>query len=106
MLYKKKDDKKLDLKLFENPTDEYRGAPFWSWNCKVTKELIDHQIDVYKQMGIGGFTIHARTGLETEYMSDEFLNLFHTVMRKQNQWECTAIFMMKTGMHQVRQEEW
>ena len=36
---------------------------------------IDHQIDVYKQMGIGGFTIHARTGLETEYMSDEFLNL-------------------------------
>lgn len=75
MLYKKKDDKKLDLKLFENPTDEYRGAPFWSWNCKVTKELIDHQIDVYKQMGIGGFTIHARTGLETEYMSDEFLNL-------------------------------
>ena len=75
MLYKKKDDKELDIKLFENPTDEYRGAPFWSWNCKVTKELIDHQIDVYKQMGIGGFTIHARTGLETEYMSDEFLNL-------------------------------
>lgn len=75
MLYKKSEAKQLDKVLFENPTSEYRGAPFWSWNCKITKELIDHQIEVYHQMGIGGFTVHPRTGLETVYMSEEFLDL-------------------------------
>ena len=75
MLYKNNNADMLDCTLFANPTDEYRGAPFWSWNCKITKELLDHQIEVYHQMGIGGFTIHVRTGLETEYMSEEYLDL-------------------------------
>lgn len=75
MFYKKNNTKELDKNLFENPTSEYRGAPFWSWNCKVTKELIDRQIEIYHQMGIGGFTMHPRTGLETVYMSDEYLDL-------------------------------
>lgn len=75
MFYKKNNAKQLDKALFENPTCEYRGAPFWSWNCKITKELIDYQINIYHQMGVGGFTIHPRTGLETEYMSEEFLEL-------------------------------
>ena len=54
MLYKKKDDKKLDLKLFENPTDEYRGAPFWSWNCKLTKEEADAaEIEILRRLKQG-----------------------------------------------------
>lgn len=75
MFYKKSTEQELDMELFKNPTSEYRGAPFWSWNCKVTKEMIDKQIEVYHQMGVGGFTIHCRTGLETPYMSEEFLDL-------------------------------
>ena len=75
MFYKKNTAKALDRELFQNPTSEYRGAPFWSWNCKITKELIDKQIDIFQEMGIGGFTVHPRTGLETAYMSDEFLGL-------------------------------
>ena len=31
------------------------------------------QIDVFRAMGFGGFHIHARTGLETEYLGDEFM---------------------------------
>jgi hypothetical protein len=34
MLYKRKDEKKLDPKLFEDPSSEYRGFPFWAWNGK------------------------------------------------------------------------
>ena len=75
MLYKKNSATTLSKELFEKPTSEYRGAPFWSWNCKITKELIDHQLDVYKEMGIGGFMIHPRTGLETPYMGEEYMEL-------------------------------
>ena len=75
MIFEKSKEKTLSKELFQNPTSEYRGEPFWSWNCKVTEELVDKQMEIYKEMGMGGFTIHARTGLETPYMGEEFLNL-------------------------------
>lgn len=75
MFYKKNTTAVLDQDLFNNPTSEYRGQPFWSWNCKVTKEMIKNQIDIYHEMGVGGFTLHCRTGLETPYMSEEFMEL-------------------------------
>ncbi len=75
MFYKKNNTPILEEDLFKNPTSEYRGQPFWSWNCRVTKELIKKQIDIYHEMGVGGFTLHCRTGLETPYMSDEFMDL-------------------------------
>ena len=32
-------------KLFKNPTAEYRGKPFWSWNGKLEKqELLKKRI--------------------------------------------------------------
>ena len=73
MLYPKSQSECLDFNLFQNPTSEYRGTPFWSWNCKLTKELIEKQIDVFRQMGFGGFHVHPRTGLETVYLSREYL---------------------------------
>lgn len=58
---------------FKNPPSEFRGAPFWSWNCKLEKEELLRQIDIYQEMGIGGFHIHCRTGLETPYLGEEFM---------------------------------
>lgn len=75
MLYEKNREKELSRELFENPTGEYRGTPFWSWNCKVTKELIHDQMEIFKKMGFGGAHLHPRTGLENEYMGEEFLEL-------------------------------
>lgn len=75
MFYTKNDTSSLSKKLFKNPTSEYRGTPFWSWNCKITRQLIDEQITMYKKMGVGGFHIHPRTGLETAYMSGEYMDL-------------------------------
>lgn len=74
MLYKKK-NRKLDIDLFKNPTAEYRGTPFWSWNCKVDKNQIDRQIGYIKEMGFGGFHMHSRTGMAIEYLSDKFMDL-------------------------------
>lgn len=68
--------------VFRNPTAEYRGIPFWSWNCKVTEELIDRQLDYFARMGFGGVDIHPRTGLDIQYLGDEYMRLIkYTVER-------------------------
>ena len=38
MLYKKNGAPRLDDQLFRAPTAEYRGTPFWAWNCKLERE--------------------------------------------------------------------
>ena len=45
MLYPKNTRKELDNRLFEHPTAEYRGAPFWAWNCALNKARLAEQID-------------------------------------------------------------
>lgn len=52
MLYKKNQTSSLDPKLFQNPTSEYRGTPFWAWNCKVSKEDVDRTLNALKKMGM------------------------------------------------------
>lgn len=54
---------------------EYRGAPFWAWGGKPERETLFRQIDQFRQMGFGGFHIHCRLGLDTPYLSREFLQL-------------------------------
>ncbi len=72
MLYKKSGEKTLSADLFKNPTSEYRATPFWAWNCELDKDELLRQIDIFKEMGLGGFHMHVRTGMATEYLSDEF----------------------------------
>ncbi|MCD7774611.1 MAG: hypothetical protein LUH40_03385 [Clostridiales bacterium] len=74
MLYKKNSDFELSRELFKNPTSEYRGFPFWAWNCRLDKKELLRQLDVFREMGFGGFHMHVRTGLETPYLSDEFMD--------------------------------
>ena len=75
MFYKKNGTKKLDDKLFQNPTAEYRGTPFWSWNDKLDKDELCWQIEKLKEMGFGGFHMHSRSGMATPYLSEEFMDL-------------------------------
>lgn len=82
MLYSKNNSNELDPKLFKNPTSEYRGTPFWAWNCELTPELLKRQIEYLKQMGLGGFHIHSRTGMATPYLSDEFMELVKVCVEK------------------------
>ena len=90
MLYPKNQSKTLDEALFQHPTSEYRGAPFWAWNCELTKELLERQIEYLKQMGMGGFHMHARTGLSTEYLGEEFMSLIRTCVDKAEQEDMLA----------------
>ena len=57
---------------FKNVPKEFRPIPFWSWNEKLNTEETREQIRKMDEAGIGGFFMHARGGLETEYMSEEW----------------------------------
>lgn len=75
MLYPKNSAGSLSPELFADPTSEYRGAPFWAWNCKLEREELLRQADVLHEMGFGGYHMHVRSGLSTEYLGDGFMEL-------------------------------
>ena len=82
MLYKKNREKTLSPELFREPTSEYRGTPFWAWNCRLEKDELLRQLDVMKEMGFGGAHMHVRTGLDTPYLSDEFFEMIGACIDK------------------------
>lgn len=82
MLYKKNTSPALSEELFKSPTSEYRGTPFWAWNDELTPEELSRQIDVFREMGFGGFHMHVRTGLKNKYLSDEYMELIRHCVGK------------------------
>lgn len=73
MLYTKNSAPKLSDELFKNPTAEYRGTPFWAWNGRLDEETLREQIRIFKEMGLGGFHMHVRTGLQDPYLTESFM---------------------------------
>jgi hypothetical protein len=61
------------LKGLEKDPAMYQSVPFWSWNDKLNKDTLVEQIDWMKDNGIGGFFMHARGGLRTPYLSEEWM---------------------------------
>lgn len=59
---------------------KYRPVPFWSWNEKLTCEETEYQVMEMHQAGMGGFFMHARGGLQTQYMGEEWFNNISTAV--------------------------
>lgn len=60
---------------FKNPSNLYRAKPFWSWNSELDELEIKRQVDIMEEMGFGGFFMHSRVGLVTEYLGDEWFDI-------------------------------
>jgi len=90
VLYNKNQTDELDEKLFENPTEEYRGKPFWAWNCELDKDRLKRQIEYLKVMGFGGFHMHSRTGMAVEYLSESFMDIIKECVNKAENENMTA----------------
>jgi len=65
----------IDLEKLKNPDSFYRCAPFWSWNDNLKEEELLRQITEMHKKGYGGFFMHSRVGLVTEYLSKEWFYL-------------------------------
>lgn len=62
--------------------EEVKSLPFWSWNDKLEKEELVRQIEWMNEKKMGGFFMHARAGLKTEYLSDEWFDCVRTCIEK------------------------
>ncbi len=61
---------------FQDPPAEFRTAPLWVWNDEMNPQRMKEQLRQFKLQGIGGVFIHPRPGLITEYLSDEWFDLW------------------------------
>lgn len=69
-----KDMKNILQILREGKLDEFRPVVFWSINSSLEKEELVRQIREMKSYGLGGFVFHARAGLTTPYLSEEWFS--------------------------------
>lgn len=83
-LYRRTQDTNF-TELFDAPPALFRGAPFWSWNTKLDPAQLCRQIEAFKKMGIGGFHMHSRVGMNTPYLSDEFMDAVKACVDKAQQ---------------------
>lgn len=62
--------------LFKNPPSEFRGVPFWSINDRLNPVEVARQIALLDEGGYGGVFFHAREGLATPWLGEEWFNAF------------------------------
>lgn len=75
------------LHRLQQNVDAYRPITFWSWNAKLEEPVLRRQITEMKEAGMGGFFMHARSGLKTPYLGDEWFRAVEVAMdeaQKQN----------------------
>lgn len=53
-----------------NPPAENRSLPFWSWNDVLDPQELRRQIREMAKAKVGGYFMHARSGLKTTYLGE------------------------------------
>ena len=61
---------------------KYQCLPFWSWNDELEIEKLIQQIEWMHENGVGGFFMHARGGLKTEYLGEKWFNCIKVCSEK------------------------
>lgn len=75
----------MNKEYLKNPPKKYRPAPFWSWNEKLDVNETVNQVDLMEKAGLGGFFMHARGGLQTEYLHKEWFDNISAASKKANE---------------------
>jgi alpha-L-rhamnosidase len=70
------------LSQFREPPREYTTAPFFVWNSEITSEEIDKDLISFKNAGSSQVIIHPRPGLITEYLSENWFELYQHAVEK------------------------
>ncbi len=67
--------------------------PFAAITGRPTKEFLSNRLEEYRNAGITQFMIYARTGLEVEYMSDEWLDLCEHICKEAKRLGFTSVWL-------------
>lgn len=73
---------KIKELLKDENLSAYRAKPFWSWNDELDPEELKEQIRWMKEQGFGGYFMHARGGLTTEYLSEKWFECVETCLEQ------------------------
>lgn len=73
-------EQSMQYSQFLNPGVDYRSYPFYSINDSLTEEEITWQIHDFKQAGFGGFYLHSRLGLITEFLGDDWWKIMQAAV--------------------------
>ncbi|MFW6371427.1 MAG: glycosyl hydrolase, partial [Bacteroidota bacterium] len=83
------DFKSLKQQFFDPPAD-FRPVVDWGWNCEITEEKIDYQLEQFHNQRFGGVFIHPHPGMITEYLSEEYFNRIAYAIKKAEELGMTA----------------
>ena len=61
---------------------KYQCIPFWSWNDELDPEGLCEQVQWMHDNGVGGFFMHARGGLKTEYLGEKWFECIKACSEK------------------------
>lgn len=73
---------KKDISTITSELKREAVVPFWMWNDKLNKEKLLQQLKEIKEKGIKQVIIHARYGLETPYLSEEWFEMVGSVVNE------------------------
>ncbi|MCX6237955.1 MAG: hypothetical protein NTY07_10450 [Bacteroidia bacterium] len=71
----------LDFRKFLNPPAEFRSFPFYSINDSMDVNEISSQVREFKNAGFGGFYMHSRDGLLTEFLGHEWWTIMDAAVK-------------------------
>ncbi len=72
----------MEIAQWIAPSAEYRSAPFWSWNGEMKPEVLREHIEKLRAGGMGGFFMHSRPGLKTDFMGEEWMRCVEACIEK------------------------
>lgn len=72
----------VDPKQFADPGKEYRPSPFWSWNDALKPSELQWQVREFARQGFGGYFMHSRVGLDTPYLSKEWMDCIRACLEE------------------------
>ncbi len=68
----------LVTEMLRDPKPAYRPIPFWSWNDRLSGDELRRQVALMEHSGVGGYFMHARSGLITEYLEQPWFDSIRT----------------------------
>jgi hypothetical protein len=85
-------EEKLDYEKFIDPPTEYRSFPFYSINDSLDADEIKQQIRGFAKAGFGGFYLHSRDGLITEFLGREWWTIMDAAVEAAQETGIHAMF--------------
>ena len=77
-------------KALSKDLKDNKSIPFWSWNNALDEKELVKQIEDMHSAGIGGFIMHARTGLKDEYLSEKWWSCIDACLKKAKELDMKA----------------